>query len=100
MNPPEKKKGSLRCLLFYALNGMPLSSGFAAHIVLVAELLDTARCIHDLLGASVERMALGADFDVQSRLADGGTCIEFVATAACHFDFCVCGMDVCFHDFS
>jgi hypothetical protein len=91
----EKRQPALP--LFYALNDIPLSSGFAAHVVLAAEFLDTARGVHDLLGAGVERMALGADFDVQSRLADGGAGVEFVATAASHFDFSVCRMDIGSH---
>jgi len=40
-------------------------------------------------------MALRANFNMQSRLAHGGACIEFIAAAASDGNFVVCGMDVC-----
>jgi hypothetical protein len=90
-----KEKGSLRCLLIFAPNEVPSSSGFGA--VLAAEFLDAACGVHDLLGAGVERMALGADFDVQFRFAHGGAGCELVAAAACHCDFFVFRVNGGFH---
>src|SRR5579863_7662032 len=43
----------------------PLGSGLAAAGVLLAELVHAAGGVHDLLLAGEERMAAGADFDLQ-----------------------------------
>jgi hypothetical protein len=75
--------------LIFALNEVPLSGGFAAGTVFIAELLDATCGIHDLLRAGVERVALGADFNVQIRFAHGGAGLELVAAAACHCDLFV-----------
>jgi hypothetical protein len=79
--------------LIFALDEVPLSGSFCAGGVFAAELLDAAGSVHDLLGAGVEGVALGADFDVQGRFADGGTGCKFVAAAACHGDFIVFRVD-------
>ena len=79
------------------LNEVPSSGGLGAGVVLVAEFLDAARGVHDLLGAGVERMALGADFDVQFRFAHGGAGVELVAAAARHCDLFVFRVDSGFH---
>lgn len=75
--------------MIFALNKAPSSSGLGASAVLAAELLDAACGIHDLLCAGVERVALGADFNVQVRFAHGGASLKFVAAAACHCDLFV-----------
>jgi hypothetical protein len=85
----QKEKGSFRCLLIPAPNEVLLSGGLGAGVVLAAELLDTASGVHDLLCAGVERVALGADFDVQIRFAHGGAGLELVAAAARHCDLFV-----------
>ena len=64
--------------------------------VALAELVDAAGRIHDLLLARVEGMARGTDFDVQ-RLADRRARRERVRAAAGHLDFGVLGMDSGFH---
>ena len=66
--------------------------------VLLAELVDAASGVEDLLLARVEGMAVRADFDLevvsQSRLR-----LERVAAGAAHADFFVVGMRVGFHGF-
>jgi hypothetical protein len=64
--------------------------------VLLAEALDTAGSVDNLLLAGVERMAGGADFDVQW-LDAGGLSGELVATAAGDFDLAVVRVDGVFH---
>ena len=80
-----------------ALNEVPSSGGFGAGVVLAAEFLDAARGVHDLLCAGVERVALGADFNVQIRFAHGGACFKLVAAAACHCDLFVFRVNGGFH---
>jgi hypothetical protein len=65
--------------------------------VLLAEFLDPAGGVHDLLLAGVERVAGGTDFHVQG-LFHGGAGGEAVAAAARHVDFVVLGMNAGFHD--
>lgn len=74
------KKGSRSCLL--------LRRSAKLHAVLLAELLNTTSGIDDLLFASIERMALGAHFNVQIA-AVGGTRLEHVTAAACDVDLFV-----------
>src|SRR5262249_9106479 len=64
--------------------------------VLLAELLDAARGVDDLLLARVERGARGAHLDVQL-LAQGRARGEGVPATADHLDFLVIGMDLFFH---
>ena len=66
--------------------------------VLLAELVDPARRIHDLLFARVERMAVGADFDLQV-VSQSRPRLERVAAGAAHVDFFVVRMRVGFHEF-
>jgi hypothetical protein len=93
----QKKKGSEGCLLISALVQVPSSGCFCASAVFVAEFLDTTSGVHDLLGAGVERVALGTDFNVQSRLAHGGAGCKRIAAAACHCDFFVFRVNGGFH---
>jgi hypothetical protein len=67
--------------------------------VLLAEALDAAGGIHDLLLARVERMAGRADFDVQ-RLAVGRAGVELVAAATSHLDLVVLRVNAFLHDLS
>jgi hypothetical protein len=90
-----KEKGSQRCLLIFMPAGIP-SSGCLCTI-LAAEFLDTACSVDDLLCAGIERMALGADFNVQFRFAHGGAGAELVAAAACHCDLFVLRVNGGFH---
>src|SRR4030066_2156238 len=69
---------------------------FPAHAVLLAEFVDTAAAVHDLLFAGKERVAQRAHFDAQI-FAQGGAGDETVATGAGHFDFFILGMDAVFH---
>jgi hypothetical protein len=75
---------------------VPLSSSFGAFVVLLVELLNAASSIHNLLGAGVERVALGANFNVQ-RLVHGGLGLELVATAASYGDLGILRVNVGFH---
>jgi hypothetical protein len=65
--------------------------------ILLAEFVDAARSIEDLLLAGIKRMAARADFDLEV-MADGRASLEAVATAADHVDFGVVGMCRCFHE--
>jgi len=64
--------------------------------ILLAEFINPARSIENLLFAGVERMTARADFDLQI-MADSRARLEAVATAADDVDFGVIGMDRCFH---
>ena len=81
------KKGSLR---------LPFTWRIELHAVFLAELLDTASSVNNLLLACIERMTLGANFDVHV-LARGGACLELVAATASHVDFSVVRMDLGLH---
>ena len=61
-----------------------------------AELVHTAGGVHDLLFAGEERVAGGANFNVEF-LAQGGTGGELVAAATDHLGISVGGMNVGFH---
>ena len=65
--------------------------------VFLVELIDTSLRSGSLLRASVERMALGADFNVDLRLC--GTGNECVAAVACHSSLIILGLNRSFHDF-
>src|SRR5262249_53765006 len=64
--------------------------------VLLAELVDAARRVDDLLLAREERMAVRAHVDLEV-FAHGRTRLEGVAAAAGHRDLGVIGMRSCFH---
>src|SRR4030066_1540642 len=69
---------------------------FHAHAVLLAEFVDTAAAVHDLLLAGEERVAVRADFHAQVG-AQGGAGDEAVAAGAGSLDFFILGMDAVFH---
>jgi len=81
------KKGSL---------WLPFAWHLRLHAVFLTELLDAAGSIYNLLLARVERMALGANFDVHV-LAGGGACLELITATASHVDFSVVWMDLGLH---
>ena len=64
--------------------------------VLLAELVDATAGVDDLLLARVERVAAGADFDLQV-MTQRGAGNEAVTAAADHVDLFVFGMDAVFH---
>jgi hypothetical protein len=73
-------------------------SGFCACLVVfLVEFLDTSGGIHDFLCACVERMAFRADFNMQSRFAQCGLGVEFIAAAAGNSYFGVLWVCVGFH---
>jgi hypothetical protein len=88
-----KEKGSERCLLIFTLDEVASSGGLGAGVVLVAEFLDAASSVDDLLCAGVERVALGTDFNVQRWFAHRGAGCKLVAAAACHCDLFVFRVD-------
>ena len=63
----------------------------------LVEALNTSAGVNQLLLASVERMALGANFDVDLRL--GGTSLDDVAACAGDGAVNVVRMDTLFHSF-
>ena len=65
--------------------------------VLLVELIDTSLSSGSLLCACVERVALGADFNVDLGLC--GTCDKCVAAVAGHGRLKILGMDRFLHDF-
>jgi hypothetical protein len=83
--------------LIFTLDEVPSSGSLGACSVFVAELLDAACGVNDLLCAGVERVALGAHFDVQIRFAHSGAGLELVAAAACHCDLFVFWVNGGFH---
>jgi len=66
--------------------------------VFLAELVDPAGGIHDLLLSRIEGMAVGADFDLQV-VSQSRPRLERVAAGAAHVDFFVFRMRVGFHGF-
>ena len=65
--------------------------------VLLIELINTSLSGGSLLCVCVERMALGADFDVDLRLCGSG--YECVAAVAGHSCLIILGLNRSFHDF-
>src|SRR5882672_9806191 len=70
--------------------------GFRRRRVLLAEFIDAAAGIHNFLLAGIERMAIGANFDLQI-LANGRASLEMVAAGASDLDDFVFWMDTGFH---
>lgn len=66
--------------------------------VLFLEAVDTSGGVNKTLLASVERVAVGADFSADV-FALGGICFRFVAAVAANCCFVNFGMDIFFHDF-
>ena len=66
------------------------------HAVFLAELLNTTSGIHDLLLAGVERMALGADFDIEIA-AGSGAGLELVAATAGDSHVRIIWLNIGFH---
>ena len=64
--------------------------------VLLAEFVDAAAAINNLLLARVERMAVRTYFDLQIMI-ERGTRFERIPAAADHVDFFVLRMDADFH---
>jgi hypothetical protein len=64
--------------------------------VFLAELIDAAAGVDNFLLAGIERVAIGANFDLQI-LADGRTRLELVPAGARDRDLFVIGMDAGFH---
>jgi hypothetical protein len=76
--------------------GIPDRNGQPSAGVLLAELVDAAAGVDDLLLARIERMAVRADFDLQV-VTEGRARMEGVPAAAGHRDLFVFGMDCVFH---
>ena len=68
----------------------------SAACVFLAELIDATACVHGLLLAGIERMAVGTHFKLQISASRARS--KRVATAASHGDFFVFGMNAGFHD--
>src|SRR3569623_1476884 len=67
------------------------------HAVTLAEFLDAAGSVDDLLQTGIERMAGRADFDVQLVLALRGAGDERAAAGAGDGDFFVIGVNAGYH---
>jgi hypothetical protein len=66
--------------------------------ILFREAFDAAGGVNELLLAGEERMAIGADFDIQLVALDGRTGGEIVAAGAVHRDGVIVGMNTGFHE--
>ena len=86
---PARPKPRLDCVRRDA-NGL-------LHAITLAEFLDAASGVDNLLLAGIERMAGRANFDVQLIFAQRGAGYESVATRAGDSDFFVIGMNAGFH---
>jgi hypothetical protein len=71
-------------------------SGASALAIFLAETLDSARRVHNLLLTGPEGMAGRTDFNVQG-LGAGRFGLELAAAAAGHVDFDVIGVNAFFH---
>ena len=69
----------------------------ACLVVFLVEFLDTARSINNLLCSGVERVALGANLDMQGWLAKSRLGLEFVTAAAGYGNFGILWVSVFFH---
>jgi hypothetical protein len=72
-----------------------LLAGFSLG-VFAPETLNTASCIHQLLLAGEERMAAGANFNMNIALVRGARS-KAVSASAHYAHFVISGMDSCFH---
>jgi hypothetical protein len=66
--------------------------------VFLGEAFDAAGSVNELLLAGEERVAIGADFDVQLVALDGGTGGEIMAAGAMHGYGVIVGMNTGFHE--
>ena len=73
------------------------SAKLLAAVKTLVELVNTSASVYQLLLASVERMALGANFNLQVTL--GGSALNNRAASALNGAFLVFGMDSCLHLF-
>src|SRR5882672_12602763 len=78
------------------LRGKLAGLGFRRCRILLAELIDATAGIHNFLLAGIERMAVGANLDLQI-LADGRASLEMVAAGTSDRDDFVFWMDAGFH---
>ena len=65
--------------------------------VFLGEALDTASGVHELLLASEERVAIGADFDAQHIALNGRASGKCVSTSAVDGDCVIVGMNTGLH---
>jgi hypothetical protein len=91
----KSKKAANAAFLMEPLHGNPLCCRFGA--VFLAELVDATCGIDNLLCACVKRVAFGTNFDMQGWLANHGLGLETVTATACHGDFLVIWVNICFH---
>jgi hypothetical protein len=87
---PARPKPRLYCVRRNCANGL-------LHAITLAEFLDAASGVDNLLLAGIERMAGSTDFDVQLFFAQRGAGYESVATRAGDSDFFVIGVNAGFH---
>ena len=78
------------------MNSALFSVPGSAACVFLAELIDATACVHGLLLAGIERMAVGTHFKLQISASRARG--KRVATAASHGDFFVFRMNAGFHD--
>ena len=84
--------GNVGLRLLFSASG--LCSGVG---VFLGEALDTASGVHELLLASEERVAIGADFDAQHIALNGRASGESVSSGAVDGDCVIVGMNTGLH---
>jgi hypothetical protein len=95
----EKKKAALAAFLAGATSNRSSGGGLRVGLALavfLAEFLHATGGVHDLLLAGIERVAGGADFNVQW-FHHRGTRSERIPAAAGHCDVGILGMDFRLH---
>lgn len=94
------KKATAKAVAFLNLSVFKLSARLLAAATKLAETLvealDTAAGIHHFLSASVEWVALGANFNAQI-FAQSRASLNLVTAAAANSDFFVVRMDILLH---
>ena len=82
----------------FRLHSPTQKSAFEHIAVFLVEFVHTAGGIDDFLFAGVERMAFGANLDIEGFFGHGGFGNELVAARAGNRYVVVIGMDTLFHD--
>src|ERR1700675_328959 len=99
LGPSLVKSISVPLLTAVMLKLLFCGGGFGGGVgVFLGEAFDAARGVHKLLLAGEERVAIGADFNVQPVPFDGGTGLEIASASAVDGDGVIVGVNTGLHE--